>query len=237
MGALYNFTMDGSMAFGNEMVDLLNVSHPFVRAAVTTLRERMAEPTALLSQAFLRHSPNLPRTIEPGLHYIVVYAHLTTGLRSRRELDPVVWSVPRSSLLDSEEAEVLLHVVLEEGEEWAGEEDATAIPQAIWERIESGARTRSRSLLSRRRNENDALIARRRAVLEQEHQYAGEQIRARRKTAEENERGREIIALFDAQLAKAQIRLDSQLAELERGQEVSARLSEPLAVCALQVRQ
>ncbi len=236
-GSVLTFTTDGAKAFNNEEIALLNASHPLVQAAVRKLEPTMTRPTALIGQASLALNAADGRSPLSGLYYIVVFAHHLTGIRARRELEAVVWSLDEECLLDTESAEELLHRVVTRGEEWSREGSAPPLPHLVWDRILSAALQSNRSLRERERLENQATYARRKAALDEEHRHVLTQIRNRRQTAVERDRGFEILRLFDAQIARAESRYRDQCNALEDRKGVTAELSQPIAACAVEVKR
>ena len=122
--------------------------------------------------------------LEEGPYFILVFSHAVEGIRARRILEPVVWSVRRGEMLPAEVGERLLHLVQEQGSEWESPHPAIALPQETWSRMESEARARNRALFEAERRENEALYVRRRGLLDAEHEYDRGVKETRLKTAQ-----------------------------------------------------
>jgi hypothetical protein len=131
----------------------------------------------------------------------------------------------------------LLHLILEHGAEWSVAAEAPSIRDATWKAIVSEARRRHQVLKNRKLIENEALYVRRKAAVVAEFAHIRRQIEARRNTARERGRTEHVIALFDAQLQKAEMRYRERVSELEGFRKVHTSLSDPLAACAVLVRR
>ena len=231
------FTPVGAVAFESPDIELINSSHPLVRAAVNSLRPQMETPAALVGQSTLGIAVGRDMEIAPGTYFVVVVAHEVTGMHGGRELDPIVWSVDTAYAIDAELGERLLHLVLEQGCEWSVAAEAPAVPIDTWGAILSEARRRHHALKNRKLLENEALYQRRKTAVEAEYTHIRGQIETRRNTAIERERSDQIITLFDAQLQKAELRYRDRLAALDSCRKVHTSLSDPIAACAVLVRR
>lgn len=231
------FTPVGAVAFDSPDVELINSSHPLVRAAVNKLRPQMETPAALVGQSTLDLSSEKDPEIKSGMYFVVVVSHEVTGMHGGRELDPIFWSMDLNSAIDAELGERLLHVALEEGSEWSVAADAPAVPADTWEAILSEARKRHQVLKNRRLQENEALYQRRKRAVEAEYKHIRAQIETRRNTARERGRSEQVISLFDAQLQKGETRYRDRLSELDSCRKVHTSLSDPIAACAVLVRR
>lgn len=230
------FTTDGAVAFERPDIELINASHPLLRAAVKAITPRLSHPAALVGQASVDIDPTSETGIAEGVYFVMVVAHEVTGIQKRRDLDQIVWSVSESQFVDPEVGERLLHLVLEHGREWSYFEPAPSLPPELWQRMLSEARARNRAIKQRKAQENESLYARRKAVLEAEHAHALAQIQARLDTARSRGRHESVLALFEAQRQKAEARYLERIAALDADRHVSARLSDPIAVCVVSVR-
>jgi len=231
------FTPIGAMAFESPDIELINSSHPLVRAAVTFLKPQLETPAALVGHSTLDIFGTDDLEVAAGMYFVAVVAHDVTGVHGGRELDPIVWKVDSESPVDSEVGERLLHLVLERGSEWSVASEAPPIQNATWKAMLSEARRRHQALKNRKLVENEALYLRRRAAVEAEFKHISKQIEARRNTARERGRSDQVIGLFDAQMQKAEVRYQQRVAELESCRQVHTSLSDPLAACAVLVRR
>ncbi|MBM3744425.1 MAG: DEAD/DEAH box helicase [Acidobacteria bacterium] len=231
------FTTDGAIAFDHPEVELVNASHPLLRAAVAALKPRLDTPAALVGQTSLDIAADEDAEVVPGTYFVLVVAHEVMGIRSRRDLDPLVWSVERGRIIDAEAGERLLHLVTESGQEWAQAEPAPAMPGEVWSAIMSEGRRRNQAIRKRRTEENEASYERRRAIIHAEYEHTCTDIRGRLETARSRGRAEQVLALFEAQLAKAEDRYHQRIASLESGKQVQTRLSDPIGACVVKVRR
>jgi hypothetical protein len=98
----------------------------------------------------------------------------------------------------------------------------------------SEARTRNRALFESEKRENEALYVRRKSLLEAEFRHDRAVKETRLNTAQSRGRTRVIPAL-QGQIQKAEALHRSRMAELEQTREARCRLSEPIAVCLVNV--
>ncbi|MGF1583061.1 MAG: SNF2-related protein [Gemmataceae bacterium] len=230
------FTTQGEVAFRRPDVELVNVSHPLVRAALERVTKRLENDLARVGQAVLELPENEDEAIPSGICYVVVFTQVIEGIRARQLLETVAWSAEQAGLLDSETSERLLHLVLKSGREWDLNTSGPATPEAVWQAIQSEARKRNRKLLALERTENEALFHRRSKALEAEYEHIRETNERRIQTAEERNHHRG-IALFRSQINKARSNFETKIRELVTLREVQARLSEPVAACVIEVRR
>lgn len=231
------FTTDGGVAFEYPEVELINASHPLLRAAVAAVTPRLSNPPALVGQATVEIKLAEDGEIKEGIYFMIVVAHEATGIQKRRDLDEIVWSHAEAGFVEPEVGERLLHLVMERGQEWSYGRPAPAVSQGVWERMLSEARRRNKALRLQKTQENEALYARRMAVIEAEHAHSERQIETRLNTAKARARAEHILALFEAQLQKAEARYHERVSGLETDRRVSTRLSDPIAACVVSVRR
>jgi superfamily II DNA or RNA helicase len=231
------FTTRGDVAFRRPDLELINVAHPLLRAAVEAVQDRLLAPLSRVGQAVLR----LEREDEPGLGegivFLAVFAQTVEGIRGRRVLETLAWAICKDALLDVEDGERLLHLVLEFGMEWDSEDAAPSMPEDVWNHIDSATFHRAQSLRDQEQRENDALYHRRQRAIRAEYEHDRKLKEQRLRTAES--RGHErILPAMRGQLEKSEIDFQSRLDELERTKQVSVRFSaEPVAVCVVDVRR
>jgi SNF2 family DNA or RNA helicase len=228
------FTTDGAVAFERNEIELINASHPLLRAAVAAITPRLSHPSALVGQATVDMAPG--QEIDEGVYCIVVVAHEVTGIQKRRDLDEIVWSLTEGRFLEPETGERLLHLVMEQGYEWTHLQPAPCLPLEVWNRLLSEARTRNRAIRRQKTQENEALYTRRKAVIEAEDAHARQQIDTRLATARARGRPDSVLALFEAQLQKAESRYRERVSALDADRHIGTRLSDPIAVCVVSVR-
>ncbi len=230
------FTTDGAVAFDQPHLELVNASHPLLRAAVAAVTPRLSQPAALVGQATIELTDTDDVEIPQGIYFVIVVAHEVTGIQKRRDLDEIVWSQAAGGFVEPEMGERLLHLVMERGQEWSYSQAAPPIPEGVWSCMVSEARRRSKAIRLQKAQENEALYARRKAVIEAEHAHAERQIQNRLNTARARGRPESVLALFEAQLQKAEARFEERIAALHADRRVSTRLSDPIAACVVSVK-
>ena len=230
------FTTQGDIAFRNPEVELLNVSHPLVQAAVQAVQEQLKSPLSRIGQGVVELAAEEDLGLKAGFYFVLAFAHSVGGLRGRRVLEAVGWSEPDQCLLDAETSERLLHLVTQQGREWDRKEPGPPLLESAWEQIVSEARQRNRLLQERESRENDALYARRKRVLEAEFHHNREIRETRLRTAES--RGhKSILPAMKGQIDKLEAEYRAKSQALEQARTVSISLSEPIAVCLVEVRR
>jgi hypothetical protein len=228
------FTTNGEVAFEREDVELVNVAHPLLRAAVDAMKEQLQAASARVGQALLR-LPAADAEIAPGLYYVAVFGLEVTGIRSRRILEPIAFRAAGGELLSPDLSERLLYLVTEQGEEWKGTAPAPASDKAAIEAMSAEGRSRYRRLRESETKENEARYVRRRRVVEADFAHRRDTIQQKLRTAEERGRGEKVLRLFEAQLEKRDAERRVRLADLEEGREPRIELTDPIAVCAVQI--
>jgi hypothetical protein len=230
------FTTQGEIAFRQPSVELMNVSHPLVKAAVRAVAGQLDDPISRVGQTVVTLSADEDREFPAGVYFLLVFTHTVEGIRGRRILESVAWCEPEQRLLDAESAERLLHLATERGQEWDRTELGSPMSRDVWSQAVSEVRRRNRELLEREQRENEGLYARRKRVLEAEYQHDRQVKETRLHTAQA--RGHErVLPALRGQLDKAEAEYRAKLASLEETRTASARLSEPLAVCLMEVRR
>lgn len=111
-------TTRGEVAFQHPDVELINVSHPLLKAAVGAVHSQLEDPVARVGRAVVVLSDGDDVELQAGIYFVVVFAHTIEGIRARRVLEPVAWSEARQCVLDGELGERLLYLVTEKGFEW-----------------------------------------------------------------------------------------------------------------------
>jgi ATP-dependent helicase HepA len=231
------FTPDGPTAFERPDVDLVNVSHPLVVAALDALRPMLDDAVSRVGQATLRLDAKEDTEVSDGRHYLLVVAHEVSGVRERRLLDAIAWSEARGAMLDPEIAERLLHLVLQRGSEWEAAQHAAEASEPLWAALLSEARARNARLRKQTEEENEALYQRRLRVHKDERELSVSMSRVRKATAQQRGRPERILQLFEAQIEKAKARYDQEVGALEVHRKPAVRLSDPVGVCVVEVRR
>ena len=230
------FTTSGETAFRRKDLELVNANHPLIKLAVDRVRGQLSKPAARLGQARLV----LPQGEEPelgrGLVYIAVYPQLIRGLRERRILDTIAWSQATESFLDSEAAERLLHLLLEQGDEWSSRTHAAPITPEISERFAEESTRRLSVLRRSEQRENAALSFRRRETIDAEYAHERSVKERRLRTVQEREHNPGVQRMMRAQLDKARTVYQDRLEKLEEAKQSSVTGEpEPLAMCAVEI--
>lgn len=230
-------TTQGDIAFRRPDVELINVSHPLLKAAVDAIGEQLKDAVARVGRAVVQLNHDDDTEFDEGRYIVVVYAQQIEGIRARRMLETIAWCEETCELLNSESAERLMHLTVQGGMEWDRSDDGHAVPITVWNRIISEARMRNRQLYEREERENEALYARRKRVLEAEYQHDRHLKLTRLETARARDREPRVLRAFQGQLDKADADYRDRCNNLEVTRKVSARLSEPVAACLVEVRR
>jgi superfamily II DNA or RNA helicase len=235
-GLVY-FTMDGELAFKDSALELLNVTHPLVKAALRAMPISLRAPQARVAQATVTLDSRADPDVSAGMYFAILFVHEVRSLRERRVLEPLVWSEERQTFLDAEVGERLLFLTSEAGAEWDRESPAPSLPRAVWDAALSEARSRNRQLRETERQENEARFARRKSTLDAEHTAKIGLIRRKLATAQERGRDERVLRLFHAQIEIAQRHHTDEIARLVGYRDASATLRDPEAICAVEVRR
>ena len=230
-------TTQGDIAFRHPDVELINVSHPLLKAAVAAVGEQLEDAVSRVGQAVVTLDTDEDRELDEGTYFVVVFTHQVEGIRARRILETIAWAEDPGDLLDSEVSERLMHLVVQNGVEWDRSDDGHAMPITVWKRIVTEARTRNRQLLDREKRENEARYARRKRVLEAEYHHGRQLKSTRLETARARGRDERVLRAFQGQLDKADSDYRDRLNNLEETRDVSARLSQPVAACLVEIRR
>jgi hypothetical protein len=231
---VYSFCFDGERAYTHPEVDLINVSHPFLKAAVGAVSKQLEAAHARAARGVLALPPGEDQEIADGTYFVLVFSHAVEGIRARRVLEPIAWSEERKQVLPAEAGERLLHLIQERGLEWDAARPSPPLPQETWERMEAEARGRNRALRESEKRENEARYVRRKGMLDAEFEHDRRAKAARLKTAEDRGRTR-VIEPMKGQLRKAEATFRTRLEELERLRETRCSLSESIAACLVAV--
>ncbi|HBI46033.1 MAG TPA: hypothetical protein DDY78_24735 [Planctomycetales bacterium] len=233
---IYTFCFDGERAYDYPQADLINVSHPFLKAAVAAVRTQFEDVFSKAAKGVLILAPKEDENLQEGTYFILVFTHTVEGIRDRerRILETIAWSEKGKEILQSEEGERLLHLIQERGVEDDASHPAPVLPPEIWARMESEGRARNRVLYEAEERENEALYIRRKSLLEAEFEHDRVVKVARLNTAEARGRTRVIPAL-QGQMQKADAMFRSRITELEQNRKVRCRLSDPIAACLVRV--
>ena len=230
-------TTDGDRAFSNPRIELVNVSHPLMKAAVSAIKPQLDQPSARVGQALVTvGGPDRECVLAPGLYFVVVFAHTVEGIRARRVLDPVVWSCDNDEVVAGEDGERLLHLATEFGEESAPQDSVQSVAAHVWARVMSEIRRRNKELTAAEQTENAALYSRRKRVRQTEFEYNREEKQKRLRTAERNKRSENILKAFRGQIAKLESDHRDRIAQLDATRDVSVRLSAPLAAALVELQ-
>ncbi|MBK8979647.1 MAG: DEAD/DEAH box helicase family protein [Planctomycetes bacterium] len=231
------FALDGQVAFKHDHVELLNVRHPLVRAASAKLANLLDDPVARTGQAVLRLEADEDPELPTGMLLLVVRLQQVRGIRARQFFDTVAVPVGTAQPIDTESAERLLHLVLDQGQEWFGAAGASAVLEADWRAAASEARRRNRLLSQREGAENEARYLRVRALLDREHAMRMERIEQKIATSEQRGHAERVLRMFRAQRVQAESRHLESVEKLETGRQPGVTMTEPIAACLVRVER
>lgn len=230
----FSFCFDGELAYNHAEAELINVSHPFLRAAVSAVGKRVENVHAKAGKGLLILAPTEDHELKAGTYFLLVFSHSVDGIRSRRLLETVAWSVQEMEILSTELGERMLHLVQERGTEWDPAHPSFGISSDIWNKLESEAITRNSTLRNAERRENEALYVRRKSVLDAEFEHDLTIKRTRLDTAEQRGR-KQVIPALKGQIVKAEHQFQSRVEELDRLRKVHCSLSAPIAACLVEI--
>jgi len=226
-------TTDGNIGFQRSDIELINSSHPLLRAAVDKIEEQLHSPNSRVAKAVLLIEEQGDLELLEGLYFLFVFVHTIDGIRARRVLETIVWFQHEDTIIEEENGERLLHLVLEGGEEWNIDNETPAVPENVWKKINSEARRRNQRLRKSEGQENAALYIQRKNALEAEFKHSLSAKEKRFKTSESRGHTR-ILPALKGQIDKAKSEYQKKVEELENTKDVSIRLSgEPVAVCVI----
>ena len=230
-------TCDGEKAFDREDVELLNASHPLMRAAVGGVKKNLQDAVARVAQTVIELRGEDDREFPAGIYYLLVFSHTIEGIRKRNILETVAWSNSQGQLIETELSERLLHLVTQQGDEWVRGENALPMPVDVWKSMISAVRSRSREMREHERRENEALYVRRLRAIKAEYDFDRERKELRLQTARDRGQKESILRAFEGQISKTKGDYQRQLDELDDSREVSSRLSDPIAACVVEIRR
>jgi SNF2 family DNA or RNA helicase len=232
----FRFTTSGDTAFRHKQLELVNAAHPLVKAALKAIAPRFQSASARIGKAIVNRSLLPQSTVNKGVYFLLLFAHKVTSLRSRQILEAVACNATDLRILDAEESEQLLHVTIEQGQEWDSAIAAPAMPQEAWDALISEARRRNRRLREAEARENGALFTRRLKALKADHERKLEAARRRLETAKANNRS-SILPAMTGQIDKLEADFRAKAAELRQAQTVEAPMSDAIAACVIFVRE
>jgi SNF2 family DNA or RNA helicase len=226
------FTTVGEIAYRNPDLELINVTHPLLKAAIDGLKQRMNSARARTGQAQVVLKATDCGGLQAGLYWIAVISHEVLGIRERNVMEPIVLRACDGTFLDDEAGERLLFLTLEFGQDCDSAYQAPPLSPIHWKEIDSEKRRRNRRLSKTEERESEVHYLRRRNALEAEHNLVIEHRTQRLHTATEN-REASSCEMFKGQIEKAEARFQARLAELEKKRICSVPLGDVLAVCAV----
>jgi hypothetical protein len=175
-------------------------------------------------------------SLRPGVYFLLLFSHKISSLRSRQLLEVVACNAEDLQLLDAEQAEHLLHVTIEQGQEWHATVPAPAMPMQVWDALMSEARLRNRRLREAEVRENGALFVRRLKALRADYERKLGVARRRLQTATANNNVG-ILPAMTGQIDKLEADFRAKSEELKRAQTVEAPLSDAIAACVVFVKK
>lgn len=230
------FTTSGETAFRNKQLELVNAAHPLVKAALKAIAPRFQSASARMGKAVVDSRLILESSLRPGVYFLLLFSHKISSLRSRQLLEVVACNAEDLQLLDAEQAEHLLHVTIEQGQEWDATVPAPAMPMQVWDALMSEARLRNRRLREAEVRENGALFVRRLKALRADYERKLGVARRRLQTATANN-NMGILPAMTGQIDKLEADFRAKSEELKRAQTVEAPLSDAIAACVVFVKK
>ena len=225
-------TTSGEIAFHHPELELINASHPLMKAAVKAIGEQMEESTARIGAGRVAIDPD-DNDIHRGTYTIALFAHDVDSIRARRILEPVAWH-EKNGIVDSNVAERLLFLAMEYGEEADDTSQLHPLSEEGWEAIDQQIIESNGRLRANEKRENQARYVRRRWALDAEYNHKLKAKQQRFDTAKANN-NLSMLPAMQGQITKATAEYQRRLQELESMKSVTASISEPLAICILEV--
>jgi hypothetical protein len=233
----YYFALEGTVAYDQQDVDLLNASHPLILTALDSLEDLLKHPVHRTGVGRIRVRRE-DGDITAGIYIIASFRIHVTGLRERSTIETAAASLRDEGVLDPETAECLLHLVLTQGDEPPGLRSEHRVPLGRWEVVKKEIVARATRLEEREAKQNQLLAARRRSRLQGEHDHQMSNIQASEATARERGNFERMEKMLAGQRDKARIRLEEGLRAIEAGTYVQASIEQdPVAVCLVEVVQ
>jgi len=212
-------TFDSEVALSYPKVELVNATHPLVRAIAKHYDDH---PTLVHPVTALEVRCDV---VPPG-EYLFVWASVEeTGVRGGRSLWAVAVSADGTRLPDAEAAEALLHQMVVAGGRWESfEAPPAAFTAALLERAIESLVARHQQYRLDRKKHNAALVEQRLSSLEAS--FRAKRAERQRRLDETRLRGKERgIALFEAQLRKLESDYEESRRKTEQAKEVSVSWS------------
>lgn len=225
-------TCDGNVAFENPEVDLLNSTHPLIRAARSSLSERFRTGNHRLAKAILHLGCD--DVLIEGLYLIAAYQLTTSGMRNDIQFEIVALRIHDSFLLSTDEGEELLHKILTKGQEWPDYSISPECSVTDFDRIESEARRRKKDKQAFEQDLAESLRIRRRILLTREYEIEQALNKQRIDTAVKNNNSR-ILPAMRGKLAAVEKRHRERITELETIQSSVDLHDEPVAICMVNI--
>jgi ATP-dependent helicase HepA len=214
-----DMTFDNEVALRNPAVELVNATHPLVRAIAKHYDDH---PTLVHPVTAVEVNCDV---VPPG-EYLFVWASVEeTGIRGGRALWAVAVSADGTQLPDAEATEALLHQMVVVGRRWESFEVPPAeFTAALLDRAIESLVERHQRYRCDRKKHNLALVEQRLASLEAS--FRAKRAERQRRLDETRLRGKERgVALFEAQLRKLESDCDESRRKTEQAKEVSVSWS------------
>jgi ATP-dependent helicase HepA len=231
-GGVLAFCFDGTEAFKNPDIELVNASHSLIRLAVGAAEAQLKDPQTRVGRGRLPATADEPALV-PGDYAILALTHDVQGLRSRSVGETVVWSFASGSLLPADAGERLLHLTLQSATEWDDSEDASAVSGAIWDAMFAEAIGRNRDLARAEERENVAQCFRHRKMVDEEYRHKRSMIERRLETIRQGDG--KMLRPLEGQLAKAEADHAKRLEELAAKSKSTCGLDGPTAACLVRI--
>ena len=230
------FTMDGQTAFRRPNLELINVSHPIIAAAIELIAGQLAHPASRIGHGTIRLTPAEDPDLCEGQYFVLVFALQIASIRERRVLEVVAWALRDERLVTPEHSERLLHLLTDIGTEWEGPVPSPVTPDA-WRSLDREARARWKQVRENEERENEARYVRRTRSLAADYRLRRGQIQRRIATMQERGREARVIHATEAQLLKAEREHEGRMAQMMARRRPRVELSDPIAACLVEVRR
>ena len=219
-------TFDAGTAFNRPNLEFINVLHPLVRAIVSH-HEQGFEALSLASH--VRLHANVP--LQTGNYYFFVFKMTVAAVRQGSTLEVVVLDEDLAEACGQEEAEGILGLMAEEGEEPLGApvQVDPGHAERAWQTAEKLFYGRLQSLRDELERSNSAFLDRRIASIRAfwERKLSGQ--RTRLEQAERHGGAPQYLRMLNGTIRRLQAELDAAVAELEGQRQIEVGSHEVVA--------
>lgn len=229
-------TTDGERAYSDNELDILNASHPLVRTAASSFKGILDQPQARIGSVRMkRELLDAEDTYQAGTYFLALFPidlSNPSSSKGAKHLLEVV-AIPSASLepLGAQDAERLLHLCMERGEQPPRMEGLHPMSVEAWRQMRSEARKRVRRREERENEDNASMYTRRRHRLIDERDRKLESAQQRVQTLEKRNRSERMINVARGAITALEVRYEQMLDALEGREPCEASMDSDPAMC------